>query len=69
VVLGLMRDALPRDQLGYAAELPWLRAFFAASALVAALVARYFSEPANAALRRRSRATTSGPLIETRSTS
>ena len=52
VVLGLMRDAVPRNQLGYAAKLPWLAVFIVLSAVAASLVARYLSEPANAALRR-----------------
>ncbi len=34
-------------------KLPWLLLFIATSAGVAALVARYFSEPINAALRAR----------------
>jgi peptidoglycan/LPS O-acetylase OafA/YrhL len=53
VVLALMRDALPRNQLGYGFKLPWLVVFVALSAMVAAVVARWISEPANAALRRR----------------
>ena len=52
VVLAVMRDVLPRNQLGYAYKLPWLAVFIAVSALVAAVVARHVSEPANAALRR-----------------
>ncbi len=63
VVLVLMRDALPRNQLGYAPKLLCLFAFVAVSALVAAVVARYFSEPANQALRRRSRLRVGGALI------
>ena len=53
VILAAMRDLLPRDQLGYAWKLPWLLLFIALSAIVAGAVARYFSEPINAALRRR----------------
>ena len=53
VVLAAMRDGVPRSALGYDWKLPWLLLFIAASAGVAALVARYFSEPVNAALRRR----------------
>jgi peptidoglycan/LPS O-acetylase OafA/YrhL len=53
VVLALMRDALPRDQLGYAGKLPWLSCYLLASAAVAWLVARHVSEPANASIRRR----------------
>ena len=52
VVLAVMRDVLPRNQLGYAYKLPWLAVFIAVSALVAAVVARHVSEPANADLRR-----------------
>jgi len=53
VVLAILRDMLPRNQLVYAFKLPWLAVFIALSALVAAVVARCVSEPANAALRRR----------------
>ncbi|MCE9660360.1 MAG: acyltransferase [Burkholderiales bacterium] len=53
VVLALMRDALPRDQLGYDAKLPWLLCYLLLSAVVAGLVARHLSEPANASIRRR----------------
>lgn len=53
VVLAALRDLLPRDQLGYAFKLPWLLLFLAVSASAAALVARYVSEPINAALRSR----------------
>lgn len=71
VVLALMRDVLPRDQLGFAWKLPWLLVFIAASALVAQVVARCFSEPINAALRRRfdrAHATTRGvrPVFSSR---
>ncbi|WP_317202506.1 acyltransferase [Janthinobacterium sp.] len=51
IVLGLMRNVLSKEQLGYAARLPWLLLFLALSALAAALVARHVSEPANAAIR------------------
>jgi len=61
VVLAILRDAVPRNQLGYAFKLPWLGVFIALSALVAAVVARCVSEPANSALRRR------GALIQLRS--
>ena len=53
VVLGLMRNVLGKEQLGYGARLRWLLLFVVLSALAAALVSRYVSEPANAALRRR----------------
>lgn len=53
VVLGLMRNVIERPELTYATRLPWLLTFLCASMLLAALVARYVSEPANAALRRR----------------
>ncbi|MEP6739690.1 MAG: acyltransferase [Caldimonas sp.] len=53
VVLAALREWVPRDQLGYALKLPWLVAFVALSAALAASVARFVSEPCNAALRRR----------------
>lgn len=52
VVLALMRNLLTKETLGYAARLPWLALFLGLTMIVAALVARYVSEPANAALRR-----------------
>ncbi|MQA39083.1 acyltransferase family protein [Rugamonas aquatica] len=54
IVLAGMRNVMTKETLGYAARLPWLLLFLCLTALVAALVARYVSEPANAALRRRS---------------
>lgn len=67
VVLGVMRDALPRNQLGYAAKLPWLLVFLVASALVAGAAARWFAEPANRALRRRfGRGKTSSAAVQPR---
>ena len=53
IVLAGMRNVIDKAGLGYAERLPWLALFLAATALAAALVARYVSEPANAALRRR----------------
>ncbi|MEN9864963.1 MAG: hypothetical protein RL748_553, partial [Pseudomonadota bacterium] len=53
VVLALLRNLTSKEQLSYAARLPLLLLFLALSALLAALVARYVSGPANAALRRR----------------
>jgi peptidoglycan/LPS O-acetylase OafA/YrhL len=53
IVLGLMRDAVSRDQLGYAGKLPGLVLFLAVSALVAAWVANHVTEPLNAAWRAR----------------
>lgn len=62
IVLAGMRNVVDKAGLGYAERLPWLALFLAASALVAALVARHVSEPANAALRRRFRgAATAAP--------
>jgi peptidoglycan/LPS O-acetylase OafA/YrhL len=53
IVLAALRDAVPRAQMSADWKLPSLLLFVAASVSVAALVARYFSEPINAALRRR----------------
>jgi peptidoglycan/LPS O-acetylase OafA/YrhL len=53
IVLAAMRDFVPRAQMSVDWKLPGLVVFLAASAGVAALMARYFSEPTNAALRRR----------------
>ncbi|MFC5474674.1 acyltransferase family protein [Paraherbaspirillum soli] len=53
IVLGLLRNVLSKEQLGYGARLPWLLLFLGLSALAAALVSRYVSEPANAVIRRR----------------
>ncbi|WP_243405351.1 acyltransferase family protein [Solimicrobium silvestre] len=53
VVLGLMRNVLTKEQLSYSARLPWFLLFLVLTALVAWLVARYVSEPANTAIRRR----------------
>lgn len=51
IVLAAMRNIMTRAELGYAMRLPWLALFLAASALVAMLVSRHVSEPANRALR------------------
>jgi len=53
IVLAAMRELVPRAQMGVDWKLPGLLLFIATSAGVAALVARYFSEPINAALRAR----------------
>ena len=53
IVLAAMRELVPRAQMGVDWKLPGLLLFIATSAGVAALLARYFSEPINAALRRR----------------
>ncbi|PHV33061.1 O-antigen acetylase [Janthinobacterium sp. BJB312] len=53
IVLAGMRNVVDKAGLGYAERLPWLALFLAATALAAALVARYVSEPANAAIRQR----------------
>lgn len=52
VVLGLMRDGVAKAQLTYATRLPWFLLFLALSALSAALVARFVSEPGNRRVRR-----------------
>lgn len=51
IVLATMRNILTRAELSHAMRLPWLALFLAASALVAMLVSRHVSEPANRALR------------------
>jgi len=53
VVLGLMRNLIAKDEMSYALRLPCLATFIVVSCLIAALVARWVSEPANRALRRR----------------
>jgi peptidoglycan/LPS O-acetylase OafA/YrhL len=55
IVLGLMRNVLSKDQLGYGARLPWMLLFLALSFACAAFVSRYVSEPANRAIRTRFR--------------
>ena len=52
-----MRNVVDKAGLGHAVRLPWLALFLAATALLAALVARYVSIPANAAIRQRFRRT------------
>jgi peptidoglycan/LPS O-acetylase OafA/YrhL len=53
VVLACMRDLVPRDTLANGAKPLWLLVFIALSCVAAAVVSRYFSEPANRALRQR----------------
>ena len=53
IVLGLMKDLVPRTALSSGYKLPWLLLYLALSAGLAALVAARFSEPLNAILRRR----------------
>ena len=53
IVLGLLREALPRRVLASVDKLPLLAAFMLASALSAAAVARLYADPLNAGLRRR----------------
>jgi peptidoglycan/LPS O-acetylase OafA/YrhL len=53
VVLGCMRDLVPRDALANGAKPLWLLVFIAVSCATAAAISRYFSEPANRALRQR----------------
>lgn len=57
IVLAGMRNLVEdKAHLSYGARLPWLLLFLCLTALTAAVVARYVSEPANAALRRTRRA-------------
>jgi peptidoglycan/LPS O-acetylase OafA/YrhL len=65
IVLALMRDMVPRETLGYAMKLPWLALFIALSAGVAGVVSRFFSDPANRALRRYLSTTRSAPVAQT----
>jgi peptidoglycan/LPS O-acetylase OafA/YrhL len=53
LVLGVMRDLMPRDALPAALKLPWLVLFLAVSMGVAFAVAHFLSEPLNARLRQR----------------
>jgi len=53
IVLGLMRNLVNRAGLTYLTRLPLFLLFLGTSTLLAALVARYVSEPCNAQLRRR----------------
>lgn len=52
VVLGLLRGVVPKGAMPYAYKLPVLALFLLVSALVAGLIARFYSEPANAWLRK-----------------
>lgn len=51
IVLAAMRNILTKAELSHAMRLPWLVLFVAVSAVVAMLVSRHVSEPANRALR------------------
>lgn len=51
IVLAAMRNVTTKAELSYAMRLPWLLVFLSTSAVVAMLVSRYVSEPANTALR------------------
>lgn len=51
VVLGLMRSVVPKGAMPYAWKLPVLALFLLLSALVAGLIARFYSDPVNAWLR------------------
>ncbi len=53
IVLATMRNLLDKTELSYWARLPWLLLFLVLTAILAALVARYVSEPANRAIRQR----------------
>lgn len=46
-----MRNLLAREEVSHAMRLPWLALFVAVSALIAMLVSRQASEPANRVLR------------------
>lgn len=52
IILGLLRDWIPRTRLPYAYKLPLFAVFLLLSALLAGGVARYFADPINARLRR-----------------
>lgn len=56
IVLGALRDVLPRSAVGHDARVPWLIAFLVASAVVAGAVARWVTGPAERWLRGRHRA-------------
>lgn len=62
IVLGLMRNAIDKAHLSYAARLPWFVLFIGLTAALAALVARYVAQPSNEALRRRFLTRSSGTL-------
>lgn len=53
IVLAALRDVVEKSQLDYATRLPLLVLFMSLSCALAALVARYVSEPANRGLRQR----------------
>ncbi|HWW99528.1 acyltransferase [Collimonas sp.] len=52
IILGLMRSVVPKGAMPYAYKLPLLALFLLLSALAAGLIARFYSEPANAWLRK-----------------
>jgi peptidoglycan/LPS O-acetylase OafA/YrhL len=52
IVLATMRNVFDKTGLSYSATLPWFLVFVGVTALVAGVVARYVSDPANAAIRR-----------------
>lgn len=51
IVLGLMRNVFKKPELSAAMRLPWFVLFLVLTALAAALVARFVTEPGNAAIR------------------
>jgi peptidoglycan/LPS O-acetylase OafA/YrhL len=53
VVLALLRNVMSKEQMSYAMYLPWFVLFMSISTLTAWLIARFVSEPANAAIRQR----------------
>jgi peptidoglycan/LPS O-acetylase OafA/YrhL len=66
VVLALCRNFWDRKTLPEMAWAPWLVLYIAASAIIAMLVARYVSEPANQAIRNRFAASSAarGPVVK-----
>ncbi len=52
IILALMRSWLSRDQLPDHTKLVWLLVFFSASALVAYVISRFYSEPLNKKIRK-----------------
>jgi peptidoglycan/LPS O-acetylase OafA/YrhL len=53
ILMAGMRDLVPKTGLPYNAKLPLFALFLALSCVLAAFVARYFSDPLNLRLRRR----------------
>jgi peptidoglycan/LPS O-acetylase OafA/YrhL len=51
ILLGLLREAIPRLEMDDSVKLLWLCAYILASALLGELISRYYSEPINKILR------------------